>query len=407
MRHLLAFLQRYGIDLNNPSSLFIVFGYIFLTALVAHFILRIILRKIEKHAEQGNRPWLKIFTQNKLFHRISLTLQGILVSVQLSFYLETGSHVGLFFNICVQLWILLFALLSFFSLLDVILKLSHQYKFSVQLPLRGIFQGVKLVAASIVAILMISLLIGKSPAILFSGLGAMAAVLMLVFKDPLLGLVAGIQLSANTMLHMGDWLEMPKYGADGTVIDIGLTTVKVQNWDNTITTIPTYALVSDAFKNWSYMSASGGRRIKRSVFVDSTSIHFMSADELQRLGQVDLLKPWIKEQSQKVANGSAAQSVLNGESMTNIGAFRAWLAEYLHQHPKIRKDMTLMVRQLPPGSEGLPLEIYAFTNTVEWLKYEAIQADIFDHVYAVIEEFGLRIYQRPSGNDLRPQALVC
>ncbi|MDX6041485.1 mechanosensitive ion channel family protein [Scandinavium lactucae] len=407
MRHLLAILQRYGIDLNDPSSLVIVFGYIFITAVVVHFIFKLTLRKIEKHAESGSKPWLKIFAQHKLFHRVSLMLQGVLVNAQLMFYLATGSHAGTLLSICTQLWVLLFSLLSFFSLLDVILKLSRQYKFAGQLPLRGIFQGVKLVAASIVAILMISLLIGKSPTILFSGLGAMAAVLMLVFKDPLLGLVAGIQLSANTMLHMGDWLEMPKYGADGTVIDIGLTTVKVQNWDNTITTIPTYALVSDAFKNWSNMSASGGRRIKRSVFIDSTSIHFISADEQQRLGQVDLLKPWLKEQNQKIAHCDTNNSVLNGESITNIGAFRAWLTEYLHQHPKIRKDMTLMVRQLPPGAEGLPLEIYAFTNTVEWLKYEAIQADIFDHIYAVIEEFGLRIYQRPSGNDLRPEALAC
>ncbi|MFK3659840.1 mechanosensitive ion channel family protein [Scandinavium sp. NPDC088450] len=407
MRELLAILQRYGIDLNHPSSLFMVFSFIIVSALIVHFILhRVVLRTIEKRASNGNTLWLQIFTQNKLFHRVAYTLQGILVNIQLVLCLNAGSHVGTLFSTAAQLWILLFALLSFFSLLDVILKLSRQYKFAGQLPLRGIFQGVKLVAASIIAILMISLLIGKSPAILFSGLGAMAAVLMLVFKDPLMGLVAGIQLSANTMLHMGDWLEMPKYGADGTVIDIGLTTVKVQNWDNTITTIPTYALVSDAFKNWSNMSASGGRRIKRSVFIDSTSIHFISEEEIARLSQAHLLKPWLEERRQKMVSSTAKSSVLNGESVTNIGAFRAWLTEYLHQHPKLRKDMTLMVRQLPPGAEGLPLEIYAFTNTVEWLKYEAIQADIFDHIYAVIEEFGLRIYQRPSGNDLRPQALA-
>ncbi|MGU3523070.1 mechanosensitive ion channel family protein [Enterobacteriaceae bacterium C23F] len=408
MRELLAMLQRYGIDLNHPSSLFMVFSFIIISALVVHFILhRVVLRTIEKRASMGNTLWLQIFTQNKLFHRVAYTIQGILVNIQLVLCLNAGSHVGALFSTGAQLWILLFALLSFFSLLDVILKLSRQYKFAGQLPLRGIFQGVKLVAASIVAILMISLLIGKSPAILFSGLGAMAAVLMLVFKDPLMGLVAGIQLSANTMLHMGDWLEMPKYGADGTVIDIGLTTVKVQNWDNTITTIPTYALVSDAFKNWSNMSASGGRRIKRSVFIDSTSIHFISPEEQQHLSKAALLKPWLEERRQKMASSQSESSLLNGESMTNIGAFRAWLTEYLHQHPKLRKDMTLMVRQLPPGAEGLPLEIYAFTNTVEWLKYEAIQADIFDHIYAVIEEFGLRIYQRPSGNDLRPQSLAC
>lgn len=408
MRELLALLQRYGIDLNHPSSMLVIFAFIIVTALIVHVILhRIVLRTIEIRAVQGSTPWLLIFTQNKLFHRLAYTLQGILLDVQVMICLNAGSHIGTLISICAQLWVLLFALLAFFSLLDVVLKLSHQYKFAGQLPLRGIFQGVKLVAASIVAILMISLLIGKSPAILFSGLGAMAAVLMLVFKDPLMGLVAGIQLSANTMLHMGDWLEMPKYGADGTVIDIGLTTVKVQNWDNTITTIPTYALVSDAFKNWSNMSASGGRRIKRSVFIDSNSIHFISPEEYDRLNMAWLLKPWLEAHRQKMANQGRESSRLNSESMTNIGAFRAWLTEYLHQHPNLRKDMTLMVRQLPPGPEGLPLEIYAFTNTVEWLKYEAIQADIFDHLYAVIEEFGLRIYQRPSGNDLRTPNLAC
>lgn len=408
MRELLAMLQRYGIDLNHPSSLFMVFTYLTVITLVVHFILhRVVLKTLEKHADARNTPWLTSFTHSKLFHRLALTFEGVLLNFQIVLWLHAGSHVGTVISICAQVWILLFALLSFFSALDVVHKLSHEYNFAGQLPLRGIFQGVKLVAASVAVILIISLLIGKSPAILFSGLGAMAAVLMLVFKDPLMGLVAGIQLSANSMLHMGDWLEMPKYGADGTVIDIGLTTVKVQNWDNTITTIPTYALVSDAFKNWSNMSASGGRRIKRSVFIDSASIHFISADENQRLDQAYLLKPWLQERRQKMASSTAESSVLNSESMTNIGAFRAWLTEYLHQHPKLRKDMTLMVRQLPPGAEGLPLEIYAFTNTVEWLKYEAIQADIFDHIYAVIEEFGLRIYQRPSGNDLRPQALAC
>ncbi|SNY74814.1 mechanosensitive ion channel family protein [Enterobacter sp. CC120223-11] len=407
MRELLAMLQRYGIDLNHPSSLFMVFTYLIVITLVVHFILhRVVLKSLEKHAASGTALWLSSFTQSKLFHRLAMTFEGVLLNFQLMLWLHAGSHIGTVISICAQVWILLFALLSFFSALDVVHKLSHQYKFAGQLPLRGIFQGVKLVAASIAAILMISLLIGKSPAILFSGLGAMAAVLMLVFKDPLLGLVAGIQLSANAMLHMGDWLEMPKYGADGTVIDIGLTTVKVQNWDNTITTIPTYALVSDAFKNWSNMSASGGRRIKRSIFIDSTSIHFISPQEQQHLSKAALLKPWLEERRQKMASSQSESSLLNGESMTNIGAFRAWLTEYLHQHPKLRKDMTLMVRQLPPGAEGLPLEIYAFTNTVEWLKYEAIQADIFDHIYAVIEEFGLRIYQRPSGNDLRPHALA-
>ncbi|VDZ80345.1 Uncharacterized protein ybdG [Salmonella bongori] len=195
---------------------------------------------------------------------------------------------------------MIYALLSLFSLLDVILNLSQKWPAASQLPLKGIFQGIKLIGAIIVGILMISLLIGQSPAILISGLGAMAAVLMLVFKDPILGLVAGIQLSANDMLKLGDWLEMPKYGADGAVIDIGLTTVKVRNWDNTITTIPTWSLVSDSFKNWSGMSASGGRRIKRSINIDATSIHFLDDDEKQRLLTAQLLKPYLTSRHQEI-----------------------------------------------------------------------------------------------------------
>ena len=234
---------------------------------------------------------------------------------------------------------------------------------------------------------MISLLIGQSPAILISGLGAMAAVLMLVFKDPILGLVAGIQLSANDMLKLGDWLEMPKYGADGAVIDIGLTTVKVRNWDNTITTIPTWSLVSDSFKNWSGMSASGGRRIKRSLNIDTT--------------YMDSRHQEISEWNQQNA---ADHSVLNLRKMTNIGTFRAYLQEYLRNHPRLRKDMTMMVRQLAPDANGLPIEIYCFTSTVVWAEYESIQADIFDHIFAVVDEFGLRIHQSPTGNDIRSLA---
>lgn len=306
---------------------------------------------------------------------------------------------------CAQLWIMTYALLSLFSLLDVIFNLSQKWPAASQLPLKGIFQGIKLIGAIIVGILMISLLIGQSPAILISGLGAMAAVLMLVFKDPILGLVAGIQLSANDMLKLGDWLEMPKYGADGAVIDIGLTTVKVRNWDNTITTIPTWSLVSDSFKNWSGMSASGGRRIKRSINIDATSIHFLDDDEKQRLLTAQLLKPYLTSRHQEIDEWNkqldAPESALNHRRMTNIGTFRAYLNEYLRHHPRIRKDMTLMVRQLAPDDHGLPIEIYAFTNTVVWLEYESIQADIFDHIFAVVEEFGLRIHQTPTGSDIR------
>ena len=406
MQELISQVEELGIEINHTTSLVMIFGIIFITAIIVHVILHwVVLRAFEKRANASSRLWLQIITQNKLFHRLAFTLQGIIVNIQAALWLQKGSEAAEILVTCAQLWIMMYALLSLFSLLDVILNLSQKLPAASQLPLKGIFQGIKLIGAIIVGILMISLLIGQSPAILISGLGAMAAVLMLVFKDPILGLVAGIQLSANDMLKLGDWLEMPKYGADGAVIDIGLTTVKVRNWDNTITTIPTWSLVSDSFKNWSGMSASGGRRIKRSISIDATSIHFLDEDERQRLHKAHLLKPYLTTRHQEIDEWNqlldAPESVLNHRRMTNIGTFRAYLNEYLRHHPRIRKDMTLMVRQLAPDDHGLPIEIYAFTNTVVWLEYESIQADIFDHIFAVIEEFGLRIHQSPTGNDIR------
>ena len=406
MQEIISTLKQWGIDINHTTSLVIIFGIIFLTAIILHLVLhRIVLRAFEKKAQASQHLWLQIITQNKLFHRVALTIQGIVVQAQAALWLQKGSDAATILITCAQLWVMLYSLLAFFSLLDVMLNLSGKFTFSSQLPLKGIFQGIKLVSAILVGILMISLLLGQSPAILISGLGAMAAVLMLVFKDPILGLVAGIQLSANDMLRLGDWLEMPKYGADGAVTDIGLTTVKVRNWDNTITTIPTWSLVSDSFKNWSGMSASGGRRIKRSISIDTTSIHFLDEQEQLRLIQAKLLKPYMDRRHEEIKEwnqqNGADESILNRRKMTNVGTFRIYLNEYLRNHPRTRKDMTLMVRQLAPDANGLPLEIYAFTNTVVWAEYEGIQADIFDHIFAVVEEFGLRIHQTPTGNDIR------
>ncbi len=406
MQQLMSFLKQYGIDFGHGTPTLVAFGIVFLTAILLHLILhRLVLPAFARRARDRSILWLQVISENKLFQRLAFTLQGIVINVQAVLWLQKGGDIAAIVTTCAQLWIMLYGLLSFFSLLDVILRLSSRFDFASQFPLKGVVQGIKLISAIIVAIMMISLLIGKSPAILISGLGAMAAVLMLVFKDPILGLVAGIQLSANNMLKLGDWLEMTKYGADGSVTDIGLTTVKVRNWDNTITTIPTYALVSDAFKNWSGMSASGGRRIKRCIQIDTTSIRFLTEEDQQKLAGVRLLKSYISDRQQEIVSWNtqhkAAESALDQRRMTNVGTFRAYLNEYLQQHPRIRKDMTLMVRQMEPGAQGLPLEIYAFTSTVVWLEYESIQADIFDHIYAVIGEFGLRVHQAPTGNDVR------
>jgi miniconductance mechanosensitive channel len=253
---------------------------------------------------------------------------------------------------------------------------------------------------------MVSLLIGKSPLLLFSGLGAMTAVLLLVFKDPILGFVAGIQLSANNMLMVDDWLEMPKYGADGDVVDITLTTVKVRNWDRTITTIPTYALISDSFKNWRGMTESGGRRIKRAICIDTSSVHFLNDNELERLRKAQLLTHYIEDKLRDIDACNREQNIdpsfpANGRRLTNLGTFRAYLVAYLKNHKGIHQGMIQMVRQLDPTPNGLPIEVYAFCNDINWVAYEGIQADIFDHILAVVPEFGLRVHQTPTGYDLQ------
>ncbi|HEJ8085652.1 TPA: mechanosensitive ion channel [Serratia marcescens] len=400
-------LEQFGLEFGGVMSLLMVLGLIVLISVAIHLVLhRVVLAALQRRGQQSQRVWQQAITQYKLFQRVALLLQGVIISIQATLWLQSGSQTQAVIVTAAQVWILAFTLLSLFSLLDTLLALLRQSPISNQLPLRGIFQGLKLVAAILIGIMIVSLLMGKSPLLLLSGLGAMTAVLMLVFKDPILGLVAGIQLSANDMLKIGDWLEMPKYGADGAVTDIGLTTVKVRNWDNTVTTIPTYALISDSFKNWRSMSESGGRRIKRSLNIDTGSVHFLSEEEQRRLQRNPLLHSYLNVKTQELSQHNQEIAVdlaspLNGRRLTNLGTLRAYLEAYLHAHPRIHQNMTLMVRQLAPTPEGLPLEIYAFTNTTVWAEYESIQADIFDHILAVIDEFGLRVHQTPTGNDMR------
>ncbi|MGW9795126.1 mechanosensitive ion channel family protein [Serratia sp. 121840015-1] len=404
-------LEQFGLEFGGVMSLLMVLGLIVLISVAIHLVLhRVVLAALQRRGQQSQRVWQQAITQYKLFQRVALLLQGVIISIQATLWLQSGSQTQAVIVTGAQVWILAFTLLSLFSLLDTLLALLRQSSISNQLPLRGIFQGLKLVAAILIGIMIVSLLMGKSPLLLLSGLGAMTAVLMLVFKDPILGLVAGIQLSANDMLKIGDWLEMPKYGADGAVTDIGLTTVKVRNWDNTVTTIPTYALISDSFKNWRSMSESGGRRIKRSLNIDTGSVHFLSEEEQRRLQRNPLLHSYLNVKTQELSQHNQEIAVdlaspLNGRRLTNLGTLRAYLEAYLRAHPRIHQNMTLMVRQLAPTPEGLPLEIYAFTNTTVWAEYESIQADIFDHILAVIDEFGLRVHQTPTGNDLRGMLL--
>lgn len=388
-------------------SVWAVLALIVVVALVLHWVLHsLVLGRLRALAEATATEWPRVLVGRRVFDRAALTLQGIVVLAQARVWLAPGEVVRAVLEVGAKAWIVLFATLTAFALLDGIGDFVRSTERGRQLPLRGIFQSIKLAGAIMAGVLIVSALIGQSPLILLSGLGAMTAVLMLVFKDPIMGLVAGIQLSVNDMLRVGDWLEMPKYGADGDVIDIGLTTVKVRNWDNTITTIPTYALIADSFKNWRGMSESGGRRIKRAVMIDATSVRFLERADLEHLHRSRLLAEYLETKLNEIEQynrelGVDLSTPIDGRRLTNIGTFRAYLTAYLLAHPKIHKGMTLMVRQLAPSADGIPMELYCFTNTTRWIEYESIQSDIFDHIFAVLPEFGLRMHQSPTGYDMR------
>ena len=397
-------LHSFNITPTPLISVGIALGLILVIAIITHVALHKGLRVfLERTAQKSQKKWQTVIHEGPLFKRFAFTIQAILIQIQADLWLNPDTLSLSIISLITRLWIILFSLLTLYALMDALLDISRMYRAFRELPLRGIFQSVKLITAILAVMFGISIIIGKSPVILFSGLGAMTAVLMLVFKDPIMGLVGGIQLSANRMLSVGDWLEMPKYGADGDVIDVTLTSVKVQNWDKTITTIPTYALISDSFKNWRGMQESGGRRIKRSIRIDMTSVQFLSEPQIKSLREADLLTDYIDDRLEEITRHNADQDLtcpINGRRLTNLGTFRAYLNQYLRNHPGIHPHMTLMVRQLEPDSNGIPIQIYAFTSTTAWVEYEGIQSDIFDHLLAVIPQFGLRLHQTPTGHDI-------
>ncbi|WP_205342492.1 mechanosensitive ion channel family protein [Denitrificimonas caeni] len=305
-------------------------------------------------------------------------------------------------------FIILTIALALGAILEIINMLYMRRKNAHLKPIKGYLQVIKIIIYAIASILIVATLIDRSPLILLSGLGAMAAVLMLIFQDTLLSLVASVQISSGDMIRVGDWIEMPQLNADGDVIDIALHTVRIQNWDKTITTIPTKRFISDSFKNWRGMQESGGRRIKRSLFLDQQSIHFLTQQELEHLKRFNLLTGYFDDKINELNRWnerhvkSSSGDTLDSRKLTNIGTFRAYVERYLRNHPGIHQNgMTLMVRQLSPTSEGLPLEVYCFTTSTAWTVYEGVQSDIFDHLLAIAPEFNLRVYQAPSGSDMR------
>ena len=292
------------------------------------------------------------------------------------------------------------------SILSTINDFYERYDFSKDHPIKGLIQIIKIIIYIFGGLFIIATFLHRDLNSLLISLGTLSAILMLIFKDPILGFVGGLQLIFNKMVSIGDWVSVPKYGADGTVLEINLTTVKIQNWDKTISTVPTYSLISDSFQNWKGMEESGGRRIKRHINLDMDSVHFITEDELKKFHKIQILQPYIKSKEIEIErynkeNHIDPSIVVNGRRMTNLGVFRAYLKAYLANRNDIHKKMTFLVRHLQPSEKGIPIEIYVFTKTIEWAEYENIQADIFDHILAVVPEFNLKVYQFPKSIDFK------
>ena len=383
------------------------------TILILIIILSFLAKYLSKHfivkgltdvVNSTKTQWDDVILGKKVFNRLSHIVVALVIYCSINIPLEGFILVISLIKGAALIYMIFMANLAINALLNASLGIYNTYEISNRIPIKGFIQVFKIIIYFICFILIISILLNKTPIILFSSLGALTAVLMFIFKDPILGFIAGIQLSANQMVAKGDWISMPKYGADGNIIDIALTTVKIQNWDKTITTIPTYTLITESFKNWRGMSESGGRRIKRSINIDINTIRFCTEEMLSRFKEIHYISDYLKktETETQVYNQKLNvdhSNLVNGRRMTNIGTFRAYVETYLRNQPMINKEMTFLVRQLAPTEHGLPIEIYVFSKVQEWGEYESIQANIFDHILAVVPEFDLRVFQDPSGRD--------
>ncbi|HNV49603.1 MAG: mechanosensitive ion channel domain-containing protein [Bacteroidales bacterium] len=410
-------INKWLIDLLSSYNISYVWHDLFITLikLVIAFVISYIVFRITKKilvvimkrvSRKTKTVWDDIMFKNHVFSRMAYIVPVYLLALMVPLILSSYPEWINFFIVVIKIYSAIIVTMVFVAFFNSVHEIYQQYPVSKIRPIKGYIQVVKIILYFVLSVVVISFLIGQNPLIMIGGLGAFSAVLLLVFKDSLLGLVAGIQLTANDALRQGDWIMLPKYDTDGTVIDITLTTVKVQNWDKTYSVIPAYALYSESFKNWRGMEESGGRRVKRSVNIDMSSIKFCTPKMLEKFSKIEYLSNYIAEKEAEISEYNKEKQInpitpVNGRRQTNIGVFRNYLIEYLKNHPKINQDMPLTVRQLQPTETGLPLEIYAFVYKKNMLEYEPILADIFDHILAVLPFFELRIFQNPMGYDFK------
>ncbi len=378
-----------------------------IVSIIAFFIAKkVITAVIHKFTKRTKTDWDDIMAKEKVFSRLAFFVPAFILLGSIPLVLSEYAVLTRVLQGAINIYIWIIIALMISSILLSINKIYETYESSKHKPIKGYLLFIRIIVWFITAICIVAILIGKNPGSIFVGLGALSAVLLLVFKDPIMGLVGSVQLSSNDMLRIGDWISMPAHNADGDVIDISLTTVKVQNWDKTISTIPTYSLISESFQNWRGMQESGGRRIKRSINIDMQSVKFCTQEMLDKFSNIQLISDFINEKQKELKEYNSKHNidnsvVVNGRRQTNLGVFRAYLERYLNNLPVISEDMTFIVRQLQPGDNGIPMEIYVFSKVQAWVDYEGIQSDIFDHILAVIPEFELTVFQSPTGSDLR------
>ncbi len=377
---------------------------ILVAAILSYYLAkRILIRIIYKVTAKTRSDWDDKLVEQRVFSCLAHLVPALVIHVLAPVALQTEGLI-LWARRGAEIYALIAVLIALNRLLSAGQEIYDRFDVARRIPIRVYVQVVKILLFAVAVIVAVSILTGRSPLLLLSGLGAMTAILLLIARDSIQGFVAGVQLISNNMVRPGDWIEMPKYGADGDVVEITLHTVKVQNFDNTITTIPTYVLISESFKNWRGMAESQGRRIKRSIYLDIASVCYCSPGMIEDFKQIELLRDYIQTKQVELADHNQARNVdesspVNGRRMTNLGVFRHYLVGYLRAHPMVNTDLTLIVRQLQPTEHGVPLEVYAFSSDKDWARYESIQSDIFDHIFAALPQFGLRAYQRPSGHD--------
>ena len=406
-----SYLIKWGLvhdSANIWDNLIVLLLVIAVTVGIDYTCRYIFLGLFKRFAKRTRNQWDDLIVERKIIDKLMHLIPASLVYIMLPLALprtEMPTLLGILQMIC-SIYIVAVILRFINAALNLLLEIYNRKEAFKNKPLKGFVQIIQVLVFFVGFIIIISILIGKSPATLFAGLGASAAILMLVFKDTILGFVAGIQLSANDMLRPGDWITMTKYGADGTVIEVTLNSIKVRNFDNTITMIPPYALVSDSFQNWRGMQESGGRRVKRSINIDMNSVRFCTPEMLEKFRKIALLTEYVDTKQQELETYNKEHNIdgsilVNGRRQTNLGVFRAYLVNYLKSNPDVNKDLTCMVRQLQPTEKGIPMELYFFAATTVWIPYEGIQADVFDHILAILPEFGLQVFQEVSGSDLR------